>query len=92
MVGRIGVVKRHRRGLSASKFRKIKERQAYRCIYCNRYCHLQKEHLIPVSRGGTNDDENIVGACSFCNTRKGFLLPLEFVFGVPRSAIKARPA
>ena len=38
---------------------------------------LTRDHLIPMSRGGTNDWTNVVTACSPCNTRKANLLPHE---------------
>ncbi|HEX9727127.1 MAG TPA: HNH endonuclease [Gemmatimonadales bacterium] len=59
-------------------------RDAYRCQFCgrataalrNREC-LTRDHLVPLSRGGTNDWDNVVTACSTCNTRKGNHLPAE---------------
>ncbi len=57
-------------------------RDGYRCQYCGRgtaefkfrEC-LTRDHLIPLSRGGTNEWRNVVTACSTCNTRKGNRLP-----------------
>lgn len=59
-------------------------RDDYRCQFCgraaatlrNREC-LTRDHLVPISRGGTNDWANVVTACSTCNTRKGNHLPEE---------------
>ncbi len=59
-------------------------RDGYRCQFCGRgetqlgfrEC-LTRDHLIPLSRGGTNDWSNVVTACSTCNTRKGNRLPEE---------------
>jgi len=59
-------------------------RDDYRCQFCGRTppefkfreC-LTRDHLIPLSRGGTNDWNNVVTACSNCNTRKGNQLPDE---------------
>jgi 5-methylcytosine-specific restriction endonuclease McrA len=52
-------------------------RDHYRCQYCGRAQaelkpreSLTRDHLIPLSRGGTNDWTNVVTACSSCNTRK----------------------
>src|ERR671925_1516102 len=57
-------------------------RDGYRCQYCHRGQHelrhrecLTRDHLLPLSRGGTNDWTNVVTACSPCNTRKGNHLP-----------------
>ena len=52
-------------------------RDRYRCQYCGRTQAelrpreaLTRDHLVPLSRGGTNDWTNVVTACSPCNTRK----------------------
>jgi 5-methylcytosine-specific restriction endonuclease McrA len=59
-------------------------RDEYRCQFCGRnamdFKHrecLTRDHLVPISRGGTNDWANVVTACSTCNTRKGNHLPDE---------------
>ena len=59
-------------------------RDGYTCQYCarpgselrTREC-LTRDHVIPQSRGGTNVWQNVVTACSSCNTRKGSHLPAE---------------
>ncbi|HET7585834.1 MAG TPA: HNH endonuclease [Gemmatimonadaceae bacterium] len=59
-------------------------RDRYRCQYCGRMGaelrgreSLTRDHLVPLSRGGTNDWTNVVTACSACNTRKGNRMPDE---------------
>ena len=59
-------------------------RDRYRCQYCGRTQvelkpreSLTRDHLIPISRGGTNEWANVVTACSPCNTRKGNRMPEE---------------
>jgi 5-methylcytosine-specific restriction endonuclease McrA len=59
-------------------------RDDYRCQFCgrasNEFRHrecLTRDHLVPLSRGGTNDWTNVITACSTCNTRKGNALPEE---------------
>lgn len=59
-------------------------RDRYRCQYCGRVQlelkpreSLTRDHLIPLSRGGTNEWTNVVTACSPCNTRKANSLPSE---------------
>ena len=59
-------------------------RDSYRCQFCGRHMTefkpreaLTRDHLVPLSRGGTNDWTNVVTACSPCNTRKGNRLPEE---------------
>src|SRR5438046_231799 len=57
-------------------------RDHYRCQYCGRSVvelkpreALTRDHLIPISRGGTNEWTNVVTACSTCNTRKANHFP-----------------
>jgi 5-methylcytosine-specific restriction endonuclease McrA len=59
-------------------------RDDYRCQFCGRTQHelkarecLTRDHLVPLSRGGSNAWSNVLTACSSCNTRKGNLLPEE---------------
>ena len=59
-------------------------RDHYRCQYCGRTTaelrpreSLTRDHLIPLSRGGTNEWTNVVTACSSCNTRKANRMPSE---------------
>lgn len=59
-------------------------RDAYKCQYCGRPSaelklreSLTRDHLIPLSRGGSNEWTNVVTACSSCNTRKANWLPDE---------------
>jgi len=42
-----------------------------RCAYCGQTGDLQKEHVIPVARGGGFTRKNIVPACAACNESKG---------------------
>lgn len=58
-------------------------RQNGKCYYCHvkvgdRY-HV--DHVIPLSRGGSNGPENIVIACPSCNTSKSDKLPHEWAQG-----------
>lgn len=50
------------------------KRDLYTCRYCGGTppdCMLVIDHIIPVSKGGTNDISNLVTSCSVCNTGKG---------------------
>lgn len=61
------------------------------CYYCNikvggKGARWQVDHVIPLSRGGTNLPENIVVACESCNRKKYNFMPWEFMperFGSP---------
>jgi len=59
-------------------------RDDYQCQYCGRRSSelkpresLTRDHLVPMSRGGTNEWSNVVTACSSCNTRKANRMPAE---------------
>ena len=39
---------------------------------------LTMDHLVPVSRGGKSTPGNVVPACHDCNSRKKYLLPIEW--------------
>jgi len=42
----------------------------HRCYYCKKKKPLTVDHIIPLSKGGTNFITNIVPACSHCNSSK----------------------
>jgi hypothetical protein len=49
----------------------IYKRDGYRCQYCNVSRRLTIDHVIPKSKGGDDSYNNLVVACSSCNTKKG---------------------
>ncbi len=55
----------------------ILRRDGYRCQYCGRREDLTVDHVIPRSRGGRDTWENLVTACTRCNSRKGNRTPEE---------------
>lgn len=58
----------------------IYEHYRYRCCYCGgRFStrELNLDHVVPKSRGGPTNWENIVTACLPCNGRKANRLPKE---------------
>lgn len=52
-------------------------RDGFSCVYCGDTSDLTFDHLIPRSRGGRTNWENIVTACSPCNLRKGGRMPQD---------------
>jgi 5-methylcytosine-specific restriction endonuclease McrA len=49
-------------------------RDLHHCQYCNTLfpkSNLTMDHVLPISHGGKTEWENIVTACSPCNSRKG---------------------
>ncbi len=57
----------------------------YKCIYCGVEKHdtkekyLTMEHLIPLSRGGTNWPSNLAPSCMSCNCKKHTKTHFEFI-------------
>jgi 5-methylcytosine-specific restriction endonuclease McrA len=52
-------------------------RDGWRCQYCGSSGKLTLDHVVPRSRGGVSDWENVVASCAPCNLRKGDRLPDE---------------
>ena len=46
-------------------------RDEFTCQYCGDKKDLTFDHLLPKSKGGVTDWENVVTACSTCNVKKG---------------------
>jgi len=52
--------------------RNILKRDRFTCQYCNKSRNpLTIDHIVPRNKGGEDSWENLVAACSKCNTRKG---------------------
>lgn len=49
------------------------------CHYCGSENELTRDHVMPRSRGGTDDASNIVFACRSCNSAKGNRTPEEWL-------------
>lgn len=78
-----------RRKSDPRKFRRIREEDQV-CRYCLSAPAESVDHIIPVSRGGTNREENLVGCCLACNSAKGDRLPKEagLVLHVPLRLVR----
>ena len=46
-------------------------RDKFTCQYCGSNKELTFDHLLPRSKGGKTDWDNVVTACSSCNVKKG---------------------
>jgi hypothetical protein len=46
-------------------------RDGYRCVICGSTDDLSVDHVLPIARGGTNDEWNLQTACMRCNRLKG---------------------
>lgn len=84
---RIAQIRRERK----KKRRQVLFENCPRCSYCGcdvterphgkgqrRMSRATIDHVLPESRGGTNDAENVVLACWGCNTVKGCRTPEEW--------------
>lgn len=67
----------------------ILERDGYRCVYCGRSATdvvLEVDHVLPRSRGGTDEPTNLVTGCQDCNGGKS-----DLAVQIPDAAIILRP-
>jgi len=56
-------------------------KQQGKCYWCGIKVkkHFEIDHIVPISRGGSNDPSNLAIACSYCNRSKGDKLPEEWL-------------
>jgi len=57
--------------------REVLRRDKYTCQYCGSTKQLTLDHVIPRSKGGKHSWDNVVIACSGCNSRKGDRTPAQ---------------
>lgn len=63
---------------------RLYEAQSGTCFYCRQKVEAGSyqwtiDHKLPISRGGTNEDFNLVGACATCNSNKSSMTDAEFL-------------
>lgn len=63
-------------GFTKTKRSKVMNKSQFLCARCGRllFQNSQKstlDHIIPISRGGENKNENLLGLCQECNSLKG---------------------
>lgn len=71
-----------RKRITQNKKDDIYFRDRFVCMYCNNHFDdnlLTVDHVIPIAKGGTNDDSNLVTCCVTCNTVKNDLSLAEFI-------------
>ena len=61
----------YRKSLPNSVKLLVWERDRGRCVKCGRDEDLEYDHIIPVSKGGSNTEKNIQLLCVACNRSKG---------------------
>lgn len=57
--------------------RRLFKRDDYSCLYCGSNKRLTVDHIIPKSKGGSNQWENLATCCHRCNSLKGNKTPEE---------------
>jgi 5-methylcytosine-specific restriction endonuclease McrA len=67
-------------------------RDGWRCQYCGAGTKLTLDHVVPRSRGGDSDWENVVTSCAPCNLKKGNRLPEEVQMNLIASPRPPAPA
>jgi 5-methylcytosine-specific restriction endonuclease McrA len=60
-----------RKPLSPTTVLRIWNRDGRECVTCQSAVDLTIDHIVPVSLGGPNSDNNLQTMCRSCNSRKG---------------------
>jgi len=59
------------RGIFGKTKRYIFDKYGNKCLKCGTKKLLTIDHVIPISKGGTNDSDNLQPLCQRCNSEKG---------------------
>jgi hypothetical protein len=72
-------IKQLRKRLTESAKKNIYIRDKYECQYCGSKEDLEIDHIIPLSKGGNNEPDNLITSCHKCNALKGDKTLEEFI-------------
>jgi hypothetical protein len=61
----------NRRPISKSKLIAVMQKSDSKCVACGSSGELHVDHIIPHSRGGSNEIDNLQMLCAGCNLSKG---------------------
>ena len=67
-------IQKRSRSISLSVRLDVLTRDGYKCVYCGRSSQqidLEIDHIIPYSKGGSNQIDNLQSLCFDCNRGKG---------------------
>jgi 5-methylcytosine-specific restriction endonuclease McrA len=56
---------------TAKEFKELCKKHNNKCLRCKKCNKLTADHVVPVSKGGSSNIENIQPLCMPCNTKKG---------------------
>lgn len=74
-----------------SEFMKVAKKFDYCCAYCGaRPERLDPDHVVPLSRGGSNSPANLLPACLDCNSSKNAMYLHEWAAWLSRRGLPAR--
>ncbi len=76
-----------RKKLTPRQWKSALDRWGHKCVYCGRPVAdkvANKDHFVPLHRGGTLEVHNVVPACPTCNRKKHDTEPLEYMVGIGR--------
>ena len=65
------------------EWKELKKEYNYRCAYCGKKKNLTKDHMIPLSKGGSDYIRNIQPLCRSCNSKKWSFNPDKYKFENP---------
>lgn len=65
--------------ISKSINRLVFKRDKNRCVICGSTHNLTIDHVIPLSKGGSNNETNLMTLCSPCNRAKGNEIYTQFI-------------
>lgn len=68
---RIARADSYRKRISKAKRQRIYARDGYQCLACGQAepHQLTLDHILPISKGGTNSDDNLQTLCRHCNSK-----------------------
>lgn len=67
---------------TATEWLELKRSVGNRCVYCGVHesvATLTKDHIIPLSKGGSNEISNIQPLCQSCNSKKNAKLEVRTI-------------
>lgn len=66
-----------RRKMSTEKSLAVFDNDDYACVNCGSRKKLTVDHIVPITRGGTDEMSNLQTLCHSCNAAKGNKIPEE---------------